>query len=174
MSEAWAARGTRPAAQVPAANFKLLAQHLQRAKSALMQAWQLDPKNPEAPTRMITVMRGLDSERTEMEIWFRRAMHCDPNNYSACRRKLSYLDPRWNGSEKDLLEFGHACVTSTNWGGQVPLILADAHKAIQVVLFNLEPARSGYWLRPGVWTDVKASFERFFQLTELSITASHL
>ena len=41
-----------------------------------------------------------------MEEWFRRAMKADPGNYSACSSKLYYLEPKWHGSEEEMLAFG--------------------------------------------------------------------
>ncbi len=161
---AWAARGTGWASGVSENNFRLFEERLGRAKTALFRSWELDPKDPQTPTDMINVLLGLDEERGEMELWFKRAMKLNTNNYTACRHKLWYLDPRWHGSDEDLLAFGKECVASKAWGGQVPLILADAHKAIQAYNYTQEPERSTYWQRPEVWPDIQASFDRFFQL----------
>ena len=64
-----------------------------------------------------------------MELWFDRAMELDPNDYDACYYKLYYLEPKWYGSVKDMLDFGRECVDSKVWGGRVPLVLTDAHYA---------------------------------------------
>ena len=170
---AWAARGTGWAYQVTEKGNQLFEERLEGAKAAYLKAWQLDPKDSDAPTRMIDVMLGLSDERNEMEIWFRRAMYADTNNYVACKKKLWYLDPRWYGSEEDLLKFGHECVESKKWGGQVPLILVDAHHAIQVYSYNTEPDRTEYWLRPEVWPDVKLGFERYFEMNPTNTGYRH-
>jgi hypothetical protein len=161
---AWAARGSGWVSTVTEKNAQLFEERLIRARAALTKAWELDPKDPQAPTDMINVLLGLDEERGEMELWFNRAMKLNTNNYGACKNKLWYLDPRWHGSDEDLIAFGRECVASKRWGGQVPLILADAHSAIRAYNFGREPERSAYWRRPEVWPDVKASFDRFFQL----------
>ncbi len=61
-----------------------------------------------------------------------------------------------------MLDFGRECVTNSQWGGTVPLILVDAHWDI----YNqyLDPTeRTNYWKDPGVWTDLNAAYERYFQ-----------
>ena len=121
---------------------------------------------------MIRVLMGLSGDRPEMELWFNRAMKLDTNNYAACGNKLYFLDPRWHGSREEVLAFGKECLASKQWGGTVPLILVDAHRAVQAYFYNKEPERSEYWLRPEVWPDIKASYERFFALNPTD-TARH-
>jgi hypothetical protein len=53
-------------------------------------------------------------------------------------------------------------VNSKTWGGQVPLILIDAHEAASKYLAESE--RAEYWKRPEVWPDIQAAFEKFFQV----------
>jgi hypothetical protein len=72
---------------------------------------------------MITVELGQGRGRPRMEQWFQRAMSLSPNYYEACYAKLHYLQPKWFGSNEDMLEFAGECVNSSKWGGHVPLIL---------------------------------------------------
>ena len=71
--------------------------------------------------------------------------------------------PQWYGSRDDMLAFGRECVTNTNWGGNMPLILADAHREYWMYLDEGE-AESNYWTQPEVWPDMKSAFGRFFTL----------
>ena len=92
-------------------------------------------------------------------------MALDPTDYNACSAKLYYPEPKWYGSTQDMLEFGRECVTNHAWGGNVPLILVDAHRSIQrQYVDKLE--QTNYWKQPEVWTDIKASFDRFFELNQ--------
>ena len=111
---------------------------------------------------MMRVELGQGKGRPRMELWFKRAADLNPNYYDAFYAKLYYLEPKWYGSPKDMIEFGRECVNSKKWGGQVPLILKDAHEA----LIKYEPAKDkpGYWKRPEVWKDINAAFEKFFAL----------
>lgn len=160
---AWRARGGGYANQVRAERWKLFFARIKEAEAALDKAWVLDPKDPSIPTFMIQICRSGQKPREEMETWFRRAMQLDTNNYAACYYKLLYLLPQWYGSRADMLSFGRECVASTNWGGRVPLILVDAHWNLARRLRS-GPDRAQYWLRPEVWPDLHAAYEKFFQL----------
>ncbi len=129
------------------------------AEEAYRKAWSLNPKDVRIPIEMIEMCVSQQKKRPEMELWFERAMALDTNNYDACMKKLRYLSPQWYGSPKDMVEFGRQCCASTNWGGRVPLTLVEAH-------YSLAGSRHGgtYWRSPGVWPDVKASYEKFFEL----------
>jgi hypothetical protein len=88
-------------------------------------------------------------------------MQLDPNNYQACQAKLHYLLPQWYGSREDMLAFGRECVASTNWGGEVPMILVNAH--IQFAHTLSATPWNEYWTLPDVWPDIKAAYEKFGQ-----------
>ncbi|HEX3624036.1 MAG TPA: hypothetical protein VH280_01285 [Verrucomicrobiae bacterium] len=156
---AWQARGHGTAEQVTPEAWRLFAERLKVAHKALEHAWSHDPQDPQIPTLMISVVLGEQSGRPEMEKWFSRAMEADPDNYAACSAKLHYLLPEWYGSPDDMLAFGRECVASTNWGGQVPLTLVDAHRAIRGTLSGED--RRGYWLSPDVWPDIQSAYEKY-------------
>ena len=99
-----------------------------------------------------------------MDLWFGRAMNLNSNDFYACNRKLYYLEPKWYGSEEQMLAFGRACVRSTNWGGRVPLTLVNAHTNIARYLKFDPEIQSAYWKRPGVWPDLKMAYEKYAQL----------
>ena len=65
-----------------------------------------------------------------------------------------------------MLQFGRECVSSKNWGGEVPLMLANAHWTIYR---EYEKSAPEYWLRAGVWKDVRSAFERFFELNPQAV-----
>jgi hypothetical protein len=159
---AWQARGNGLANTVSEQGWKLLAERLEMATVALEKAWQLDSTLQEVPLAMLRVELGQGQGRERMELWFRRAMKLNPANWNACLDKLYYLEPKWHGSPKAMIDFGRECVASEEWGGQVPLILYWAHNTI----CNYLPLqrRDAYWRQPEVWPDVKAAFDKFFEL----------
>lgn len=120
---------------------------------------------------MLTVIMGKSSGRDQMETWFQRAMALDTNFYEACHAKLYFLEPKWYGSAEEMLEFGRECAQSTEWGGRVPLILVDAHRALSGYL--AESNRLEYWKQPEVWPDLKMAFDRFFELNPDEISWYH-
>lgn len=159
---AWFARGNGYANTVSKEGWKLFSKRLAIAENALTNAWCLNPKDERIPLEMISVELGQGEGRDRMELWFNRGMALDPNDYDLCKAKLYYLEPKWYGSEDDLLAFGWECVQSKVWGGRVPLILLDAREAIYRYLDDSE--KTNYWKRPDVWLDVQSAFDRFFAL----------
>ena len=161
---AWNARGGGYANKVSQAGWKAFAEKLSVAEEALKKAWELDPKDSRIPTLMIRVDEGQQKPRDDMELWFSRAMALSPNNYDACKNKLHYLYPQWYGSREDMIAFGKECVSSTNWGGLVPITLVDAHFDFATYSLDTDEARQAYWKRPDVWPDIKAAYDRYFAL----------
>jgi hypothetical protein len=169
---AWYKRGGGYANTVTAEGWKLFTDHLNEAEKSLAHAWELNPKNPRIPTKMITVELGQGKGRDRMELWFNRAMELDPNDYDACSAKLYYLEPKWYGSTEEMLEFGRECVTNQAWGGHISLILLDAHKSIQRQYVN-DTEKNNYWKQPGIWPDLKSAFDRFFELNPDAVGWHH-
>jgi hypothetical protein len=160
---AWHARGGGYANTVTSNGWKLFGQRLTVAEKALTNAWQLNPNEPRIAVKMITVELGQGLGRDRMDLWFHRAMALDPNDYDACNAKLWYLEPKWYGSVEDMLAFGRECVHNKQWGGHVPLILMDAHLAVQKD-FTDDSSKAAYWKQPEFWLDLKNAFDRFFEL----------
>jgi hypothetical protein len=159
---AWRARGHGYASQVTQEGWRLFRERLAVAEKALDRAWAADPYDAQIPTLMISIIEGRQGSRAEMEKWFQRAMTLNPNDYQACRGKLHYLLPQWYGSRQAMLAFGRECVASTNWGGEVPLILVDAHSEFARTLSPDE--RRAYWTLPHVWPDIRAAYEKFARI----------
>jgi peroxiredoxin len=159
---AWNERGGGYANTVSEQGWRGFENHLDIAEQALEKAWLLNSNDARIPLEMLTVELGQGKGRDQMELWFQRAMAIDPNDYDACHSKLYYLEPKWHGSDADLIDFGWQCVESKRWGGHVPLILLDAHEALARYVDKTN--RADYWKQPQVWPDIQAAFERFFQL----------
>lgn len=166
---AWLARGTGYANTVTDEDWKLFREQLTIAESSTKKAWELNPTDSRIPTLMIRIDEGQQKDRQDMELWFSRAMQINPDNYTACACKLHYLYPQWYGSREDMIAFGKECVASETWGGNVPLILCDAHREYCLYLPDSEE-KTNYWKKPDVWPDIKASFERFFKLNPRTVS----
>jgi hypothetical protein len=160
---AWLSRGSGYANAVKDHDWKIFFDDLAIADEALTNAWKLDSHDERIPILMIQVAEAREKKRDAMELWFNRAMAINPDCSEACEKKLHYLYPQWYGSREDMVAFGRECVASTNWGGNVPLILSDAHREYWLYLQDPE-AKTNYWKIPDVWPDIQASFDRFFQL----------
>lgn len=159
---AWNRRGSGYANQVTEAGWSGFATNLTEAGRCLERSWQLDPKNSDTAATMMTVVLGQGQGRDRMELWFHRAMEVDAACYEAARTKVWYLQPKWYGSAEEAIAFGRECVASKVWKGRVPLVLWQAH----MMLANDKASglKDAYWKQPGVWPDVRDSFERYFEL----------
>jgi hypothetical protein len=163
ISLAWQARGNGYADTVTTDAAKLFNDHLDAAETALTKAWALDPGDTRIADKMLTVELGQGKGRNHMELWFKRAMDSNSNNYEACSAKLTYLEPKWYGSVNDMLDFGRQCVANEKWGGRVPLILVDAHLSVQRQ-YATGWVKTNYWSQPEVWADINSAYTRFFEL----------
>ena len=90
-----------------------------------------------------------------MEKWFQRAMEADSDNEDACTRKLLWLEPKWHGSDVDMLEFGLACRDTKNWRSGIPLILPEARRRLAEYL-PLEQEEA--YKDTDFWTDVRTVY----------------
>lgn len=171
IAAAWGARGGGYSDKVTTEGRKGFAANLALASESLEKAWKLDPTNPEIARQMMRVELGEGKGRKRLELWFDRAMKLDTNYYAACEAKLLYLDPKWYGSPDALLEFGRECVASDTWGGNIPLILMDAHRSLN--RYASESGVTNYWHQPEVWRDIKSAFDKFFLLNPTAVGWHH-
>ena len=162
VTHAWAARGSGYAYTVTEEGWKHFAERLAVAEEALQRAWGMNPSDVRIPLAMLNVELGQGRGRQRMERWFSLAMSIDTNSYAACRAKLYYLEPKWHGSEADMLAFGRRCAESREWGGQVPLALAHAHDSL--AKYVEKKKREDYWKQSHVWSDIRKAYNRFFEL----------
>ncbi len=160
---AWEARGTGYAASVTPQGAKDFAARTAVARAALERSWQLDPDDLLAPRMMLAVVRSVGGGRGEYELWFARAMAADPDSADACGEKLLYLEPKWGGTPEQMLRFGHHCLDDGNWRTEIPTVLALAHSEL-AKQYPAGPA--AYWLRPGVWDDVRAVYAGYLERGE--------
>lgn len=159
---AWGERGSGWASSVKEKAWDGFAEHLDKAEKLLTKAWQMNTNNANTAYLMMQLELGRGQGRSRMETWYDRAMTLDPNYFDAAKLMSFYLEPRWYGSEAAALKFARSCVTSTNWGGQVPLVLVNVHHSL--ANYQQMSNAPAYWQRPQVWSDVKASYEKFFAL----------
>jgi hypothetical protein len=157
---AWEARGTAFANQVQGSQWKTFKERLAVSEKALEKSWEIKPLERTA-IAMINLEVGQGKGRDRMEMWFQRAMKINSNSFDACYSKLYYIEPKWYGSAEDMLEFGHECVVSTNWGGRVPHIIVNAHDTLAGYASRENAAqRDLYWSNPKIWPELKEAFEK--------------
>ena len=167
---AWGERGGGWASTVSDKGFQGFEEHLTKAEKALTTAWQMNSNHAGTAYLMMQVELGQGQGRPRMETWFKRTMALAPNHYDAAKLMSFYLEPRWYGSDAAALAFGRSCVASTNWGGQVPLVLVNIHHSLAKYH---QTTNAAYWQRPQVWNDVQSSYEKFFAVNSESVGWRH-
>jgi hypothetical protein len=155
----WEARTTAFAADVPAGGFERLEERLGVARQALEEACRLRPDDAWAATDLIAIDKSIGGDRATMERWFDRAMKGNGDNYNACQTKLDWLDPKWHGTDEEMLAFGRACRATGNWWAGITLLFADAHWRHAS---RLDPVgRAQYLGQPDVWFEIQAVFGEY-------------
>jgi hypothetical protein len=150
---AWEARGGGYANTVTPQQWKLFFERLAIADEALNKAWDRDPHDERIPTLMLKVELGEHKGPAVERKWFDRAMSVNPDDKSACYQLMTYLLPRWYGSDEAVLAFGRECYNSGNWSGGITSQLITAHNVISSAYTPAEKAR--YFSQPAVWHDIQ-------------------
>jgi hypothetical protein len=163
--KAWLLRGRESSAiEVSADLWAEFEGLISQVEAKLMEIRELFPACPEIPRLMISIENIQGRDRERMETWFDQAMQVDGDDYLACLAKLDYLEPRWHGSEAEMLAFGRACLRTENWEGRLPFILTEAHRRISRSIppsYQTRRIDVSYWSRPDVWKDCQAVYEPY-------------
>ena len=157
IDSAWEARGDGLAHTVTEEGWRKMGERLAKAKEVLTRSWDLRPGGRQTPNLMLVLVKGLDGDRDEMELWFRRAMEADGDNAQACSLKMDYLDPKWHGSREEVLAFGRECRKTKSWKAGITLLAADAHLRVAGQLRGEE--YTNYLKRPEVREDIDSDFK---------------
>jgi len=158
-SYAWDARGNGYANTVSDQGWALMEKRLKIAENCAEQAFIVDPYIRATPTRMIAVELGQNKGRKRLDVWFNRGVALNPNDYDLHSNYLYYLEPKWHGSEEQMLNFARVVGTQKNWKGGLPLLIEEAHRKLSAY----EKDVAAYFQSPDVWKEIKASFEPFLQ-----------
>ena len=171
LKRAWEARGRSWANTVKEEGWQGFREHLEKAEGLLAKSWELNRSNAFTSYQLMQVELGQGRGRSTMEQWFERTMALSPNSSDAVKLMSFYLEPRWYGSDEESLKFARMCVANQKWGGQVPLILPNVHHSL--ARFYQKTDAPEYWQRPEVWEDVRAGYERFFELNPSDVGWRH-
>jgi hypothetical protein len=158
---AWEARGNGFANTVTEEGWMKFHERLTEARKVLEECWTLKPGDYRTANLMLTIEKGIGRERAEMEKWFERALKACPIDKTACEQKLDWLDPKWHGSQEEMLAFGRACRDTKNWRAGLTLLLAEAHRRASLHLDKEEQKK--YMHSQEVWNDVKEVYEEYLK-----------
>ena len=157
----WEARGNGFANSVTEDGWRKFHERLTEARKVLNECWALDPSHYLTANRMLAIEKAIGGERADMEKWFERAMKACSINKSACEQKLDWLDPKWHGSQEEMLAFGRACRDTRNWRVGLTLLLADAHFRASTHMTKEEGVK--YLHSDEVWEDIKEVYEEYLK-----------
>jgi tetratricopeptide (TPR) repeat protein len=162
IESAWDARGVGSGNTVTEDGWRKFGERLEEARNTLKAAWELDPTDPEAATRMIIVEMGLGhGDRESMESWFLQAMEADGNNLTACENKLLWLEPKWHGTAEEMLEFGRECRQTRNWRSGIAFLLSDVHTRLADYLPREDQVK--YYQKPEVWSELQSLYLEYLK-----------
>jgi hypothetical protein len=119
IKSAWKARGGGWADTVTTQGWQGFSDHLEKARSALTEAWKLRPDRALAPAQMITVAMG-ETGATDMRTWFDRAISVQIDHPQAWSHIRWGLRPRWHGNHEAMLALGVAAVKTRRFDTDVP------------------------------------------------------
>ena len=101
-------------------------------------------------------------------------MQQNPASYEAAMAKFQWLTKSWHGNDALVIAFGRECVTNTAYRGRVPLVNREVHRGLAVIhRMNGKGEEEDYWREPGVWPDVKATFDRFFEVNPDNVSSRY-
>jgi hypothetical protein len=154
VDDAWTARGDGEIDTVTPAGWQLFGERLAQANQLMTDLYAKHPENPRIANVMLTVMRGQQQPRDQMELWFQRGITVDPDNFSLYMSKCRYLLPRWYGSDQDVWNFGLECASSNNWSAKIPIMLVEC-------VSDAAERDPHIYARPEIWTPLEKVFRAY-------------
>jgi hypothetical protein len=154
INEAWQARSSDTADKVSTSQWQQFGDLLAQADTVLEAAYAAHPEEAEISTLMLTVELGQGQGRDRMERWFSRAIQADPLDGEAYSAKFWYLQPRWYGSESDVVAFGRQCLDA-------PQPLPASLTAFFVGVSDINDEEPDVYTHPEVWVPIDRGYRLF-------------
>ncbi|MFO0977389.1 MAG: hypothetical protein U0996_13395 [Planctomycetaceae bacterium] len=117
---AWVYRTSRVASAVTEEGWMRFNYHLERARVFLKQSWKLQPDVPHAAAGLITVAKA-NVEDWSARHWFVLSVRAQFSFGPAYSNYMDAIQPKWGGSEEELVEFGRECLATRAFGTIVPM-----------------------------------------------------
>jgi hypothetical protein len=152
--EAWLARSSDWASNVTNAQWAGFRNYLEKADTVLEAGYAKHPDESEISVVMLKVELGQGQGRDRMEQWFQHAIQADPQNGDAYHAKFWYLQPRWYGSEDDLVNFGKQ-------GLDMPNPPPGALSSFAVAISQASDQDPDIYKRSEVWEPVEKNYRKY-------------
>jgi hypothetical protein len=157
ISLAWAARGNGYANTVSATGAQEMQNQLAQAQQVLEAASAKYPDQDLIPTLMITVCLLESGPKTDMEAWYQRAISISPNDPDPYQRKMTFLQPRWFGTDEEVWQYCCSCVDLNKWDTTIPMVLPEALFMIK------ENGNPDIFKSDAVWPKLEPTFREFLR-----------
>ncbi len=105
LSLAWEARGTDWTRDVPPKALKLFKKRVEESLKYAQKAVDLTPHYGRAWGQLVAYGNAAELAKETMKDDFGKVLRLDPNDYEAYTVYMDYLNPKWNGSLKEMFEF---------------------------------------------------------------------
>lgn len=155
---AWKVRGPGWNQEVNPENMAVFVKLLKDAATALAPAREMNGVDPEPPSLMMSVAKGLTLPRGAMEQLYAEAVKRSPANFAARVRKFEYLTPKWCGSWEELHEFATQCAQDAEkypMAGLIPAYeRAEMHFRSKFYRYMRNKKR---------WNSYKQAYEKVFE-----------
>ncbi|MBL8737824.1 MAG: DUF4034 domain-containing protein [Planctomycetes bacterium] len=116
----WKSRGTGAAATVGEQAFGSFHEHLEKAAEIGLEAHRRWPRHPEGPNLVLNALGPMSPSKDDLRRWLDATVAAQFDFEEAYRTYLHYLQPRWGGSQQELLRFGLECVATKRFDTLVP------------------------------------------------------
>ena len=156
--DAWRFRGGGYANTVTQKGFRGFENELGLARTCFTKAYELQPRLPLAPCRMIYVSLG-NSGISGMREWFDRTTAIQIDYARAWSDMRWGLRPRWYGNEAAMLAFGATALNTRRFDTDVPRKLFDSISDIESEA-QLQAGQHIYG-RPDVWPLLQQMYEGY-------------
>jgi hypothetical protein len=162
---AWDARGSGWSNTVTDEGWRLMNERMASCKDFLKHAELLDPGGLYPAYFTLKSANGLDIDRREVGRCLRQAMAADPGVVDPLYAMCEYLEPKWHGSDGELLKFGRHCLALGDWGHDTPGVLLNVHNRLsRYAPEGYGKDNPGYYLNEEVWLDLNAVYSRWLQI----------
>lgn len=112
-------RGSGWASTVSDEGWQKLGEHNGYAFRHLLRAWQLQPRNAEAPAEIMSIALTNDEIGSSQE-WFLRTIAVQFDHFNAYSTLNNALRPRWGGSLQEMRDLAVSCLESDRFDTDVP------------------------------------------------------
>ncbi|HEX8151694.1 MAG TPA: hypothetical protein VF698_01155 [Thermoanaerobaculia bacterium] len=154
---AWDARGGAFAGKVTENAMNVFATRLADAEREVAKAMAIDPASPALAPLMLVVELGQGRGRERLESWFRFGVAANPGDTALWTAKMHYLEPRWHGSDEEMLAFGREALATKSWALQIPMLLLTAHHHLAQQTGDV----AAYFADPDVCREVRGVYDGF-------------